>query len=200
MRRASLLRPVPGPDSAMLANTLLALALTTPAAPPEVPAPDVQDNVKKGLKWLAAQQAADGSWSGNGGLYPTAVTGFAGLALLMEGSTLQEGQYSEHLRRAVARFEKVAQPSGLLVPANNANELSRYMLSHGVGLTFLAAAYDVDDDEPRRKRVAKLLEAAVKFAGDGQTSRGGWGYVSATDGADFDEANVTVTMLQALMA
>ena len=38
------------------------------------------------------------------------------------------------------------------------------------------------------------------IASDSQTSRGGWGYVAAKDGSDFDEGNVTICVLQALVA
>src|SRR5262249_2817527 len=45
-----------------------------------------------------------------------------------------------------------------------------------------------------------LLTRAVVFAVRCQTSRGGWGYVSAADGNDFDEGSVSVTQVQALRA
>jgi len=40
----------------------------------------------------------------------------------------------------------------------------------------------------------------VDFACKAQTSRGGWGYISAKDGNDFDEGSVSVTQVQALRA
>jgi hypothetical protein len=183
----------------MFVTTLLAIVLATAtvAAPKN---PDVRDTVKKGLKWLAEQQDAGGSWSGSGGMHQSAMTGFAGVALLMEGSTLNHGQFAGNLRTAVEWYEKHAQENGLLVPANSPSESTRYMLGHGFSLLFLACAHDTDDDPLRRKRVAKLLAAAVDFAAIAQTKKGGWGYLSASDGADFDEANSTIVTIQGLLA
>ncbi|MBM3981276.1 MAG: hypothetical protein FJ304_13500 [Planctomycetes bacterium] len=65
-------------------TAVLALAL---AAPP----PDATASVRAGLTWLAGQQKADGSWAGAGGVEPTTITAYAGLALLMEGSTPARG-------------------------------------------------------------------------------------------------------------
>ena len=45
-----------------------------------------------------------------------------------------------------------------------------------------------------------MLTKAVEFTGKAQTDRGGWGYVSAADGGNFDEGSVTITQLQALRA
>jgi hypothetical protein len=45
-----------------------------------------------------------------------------------------------------------------------------------------------------------VLTRAVIFCGRAQTNRGGWGYVSAADGQNFDEGSVTITQLQALRA
>jgi hypothetical protein len=182
----------------MFVNALFVAILTTPAAPPENP--DVRDSVKKGLKWLAEQQNNNGSWTANGDTFPTAMTGFAGIALLMEGSTPKHGQFSEHLRAAIGWYETNARENGLLVPASSMSEQGRYVLSHGCGMLFLACAYDADDDEPRRKRTAKLLTAGVRFIARAQTTRGGWGYVAASDGNDFDEANATILTIQALFA
>jgi hypothetical protein len=180
----------------MFATTLLAATLVTPASP-EVPAPDVRDTVKNGLKWLAEKQNKDGTWSGNG--LTVNVTAYAGLALLMEGSTLKEGRYAANLRRAVAWFEKIAQPDGRLVPADDPSERNRYMQSQAAALLFLASAYDTDDDEARRKRLGKILENAVRFAIDGQTKRGGWGFVSATPGSENDDTQGTAFMIQSLV-
>ncbi len=40
----------------------------------------------------------------------------------------------------------------------------------------------------------------MEFTGKAQTDRGGWGYVSAVDGGNFDEGSVTITQLQGLRA
>ncbi|VTS05121.1 prenyltransferase/squalene oxidase repeat-containing protein [Tuwongella immobilis] len=163
--------------------------------------PDVQKSVQKGLKWLASQQRANtGHWEANGGQYPTSMTALAGMSLLMEGSTLREGKYSEQLQKAVTWFMDRSQPNGLLGNPNNPTESARYMYGHGFGLLFLASIYGEEEDGERRRKLEKMLTKAVEFAGKAQTTRGGWGYVSAADGGGFDEGSVTITQLQALRA
>jgi hypothetical protein len=43
-----------------------------------------------------------------------------------------------------------------------------------------------------------VLSRAVIFTGEAQTQAGGWGYVSAKDGHDFDEGSTTITQVQGL--
>ncbi len=184
----------------MFASIVLVATLArTPTAPPEVPAPDVRENVKKGLKWLASKQDKDGAWRDNGNNFVTTGTAYAGLAFLMEGSTLQEGQYAANLRLTLVWFEKIAQPNGLLAPADDMFELGRYMQTHATALLFLVSAYDTDDDQPRRQRIGKLLDTGITFAVAAQTRAGGWGFVTARDGGDYGETSTTAFMLQALL-
>ncbi len=161
---------------------------------------DVSDTVARGLQWLASQQDRDGAWSANGGQYPGSMTGLAGMALLMEGSSLKEGRYRENIERAVEWYLKRAQPNGLLADTREARERARYMYAQGFGTLFLACAYGEERDEKRRQRLETVLTNAVQFIGKAQTNRGGWGYVSAAEGSNFDEGSVTITQLQALRA
>jgi hypothetical protein len=157
-------------------------------------------SIRKGLEWLANQQVRDGHWEAQGGQYPSAMTGLAGMALLMEGSTLREGRYAERLRRAVDWLVDRSQRNGLLANPNNANEGGRYMYGHGFALLFLAQVYGEEEDGDRRRRLEDVLTRAVTFVGRAQSSRGGWYYTSAADGHDMDEGSVTVTQVQALRA
>src|SRR5262245_9036030 len=186
--------------AAMTSFTAIALVLSTTPTAPEPDVPNVKPTVEKGLKWLAAQQNKDGTWSNPSKTLTVNITSYAGLALLMEGSTLQDGQFAENLRRAVEWFLKIARPNGLLVPADDATEEDRYMQSHCAALLFLASAYESDDDSTRRQRLKSVLEKAVTFAVEGQTNRGGWSLVSARDSGGNDETYSTVFMVQALFA
>ena len=162
---------------------------------------DVQDTIRKGLDWLAkSQHKTEGYLESTGGHHPTVMTGLAGMCWLMEGSTMKEGRYNENIRKAVMWYLKRSQPNGLLGNTNNPHEASRYMYGQGFGTLFLACVYGEEDDEKRRKELEKLLTKAVQFIGKAQTDRGGWGYVSSTDGGGFDEGSVTITQLQALRA
>jgi hypothetical protein len=181
-------------------SVVVALALLAPAAPsPGPPAPDVKETVRNGLKWLAEQQQKDGSWQGLNGVVPTTITATAGLALLMEGSTLQEGKYAPNLRKLVAWLEKNTSDKGMLA-SNNDNERFQFVPTHANALLFLACAYDSDDDAERRARLEKLLAKATRFLIDQQTERGGWGFIGPRDGNSFDDSQNTVTALQALLA
>lgn len=156
--------------------------------------------VQKGLDWLKRNQAPDGHWEAQGGQYPTSMTALAGMAMLMEGSTLREGKYSDNLVRAVDWFMKRSQSNGLLGNPNNPTEQQRYTYGHGFGMLFLASVYGEEEDMERRKKLEVMLKKAVEFCGHAQTDKGGWGYVSAKDGHNFDEGSTTITQLQGLRA
>jgi hypothetical protein len=155
--------------------------------------------VHKGLTWLAAQQQKDGHWEGNNGQYPVPITALSGLTLLMEGSTLREGKYADPLRRAVDWLGKRAQPNGLIGDPDAPNQRrGGYNFGHAYAMVFLANVYAIEEDAGRRKKLELLLTKAIAFAGNAQTSRGGWGYVAASDGSDFDEGCVTQAQLEGL--
>src|SRR3954466_5578676 len=128
-------------------SVLPALAL---AAAPALRAEDIpakyQRVVSKGLGWLGKSQPRDGRWDANGGQYPTAMTALAGMAMLMEGSTIRDGKYADRIRRAVDWFMIRSQPNGLLGNPNNAQEGGRYMYGHGFGLLFLSCVYGEEED------------------------------------------------------
>lgn len=182
----------------MTVASLAALALTLTAQPAPPAPPKLKDTVQAGRKWLAEQQRADGSWVGRADSQPTSTTAMAGLALLMEGSTLKTGTYAPQLRKAVEWMEKQAQQSGVIV-SDHRTESTRPVPAHAHAVLFLACAYDVDDDSARRKRVRKLLERAVEYAGETQSPRGGWSLFPARGNAGFDDSSTTVMMLHALL-
>jgi len=162
--------------------------------------PEYRKVIDKGLDWIAKSQYRDGHWDANGGQYPTTMTSLAGMALLMEGSTMREGKYSERIRKSVDWLVDRSQRNGLIGNPNNPSEASRYMYGHGFSLLFLASVYGEEEDSDRRKKLEDVLTRGVEFCGKAQTDRGGWGYVSAADGGGFDEGSVTVTQLQGLRA
>jgi hypothetical protein len=184
----------------VLACSLVVSGLLSPRAHAEDPSPEVRKAVDKGLAWIAKNQAADGHWEANGGQYPTTMTALAGMALLMEGSTMRDGKYSDKIRKAVDWFMERSQRNGLLGNPNNPTESSRYIYGHGYGILFLSQIYGEEEDGDRRRRLEAILTRAVEFTGKAQTNRGGWGYVSSADGGGFDEGSTTITQLQALRA
>ena len=79
------------------------------------------------------------------------------------------------------------------------------MYGHGFGTMFLASVYGEEEDKDQREKLEKVLKKAVEFICKAQTTKkhrkpegkevdiGGWGYVSAADGGNFDEGSVTIT-------
>lgn len=179
---------------------LIAVPTTLLAQDTDKEKANVEAMVNKGLEWLKKNQSADGHWEAPGGQYPTTMTALSGMALLMEGSTLREGKYSDNLKKAVDWFLTRSQKNGLLGNPRNPTEASRYTYGHGFGLLFLASVYGEEEDATRRKRLEAIITKAVEFTGKAQTKQGGWGYVSSADGGGFDEGSTTITQLQALRA
>src|SRR6476620_8219885 len=94
MSRSSWARPLLG--------AVLLLISCASARADEVPAP-FRASVERGLKWLRVQAHKAGpqmSWHGTDGDYAVSLTALAGMAFLMEGSTLREGKYCAEVRGA----------------------------------------------------------------------------------------------------
>ncbi len=151
--------------------------------------------VSAGCAWVARTQSRVGNWTANNGQYPTAMSALAGMALLGEGSTTTQGRYSANLRKAVDYLVNQARNNGLI---GNPTKDDRYTYGHGYSMMFLSQVLGEEEDEARRKELVEILNRAVKFTGQAQTSSGGWGYVSAKDGSDFDEGSTTITQVQGL--
>lgn len=150
--------------------------------------------IDRGLAWVAGDQSRLGQWTA--GNFPTAMTALAGTALLCSGSTTTQGPYAEQLRRAVTYLlDYKARPSGLIGdPATD----NRYTYGHGFSMLFLSQVLGEEEDEDRRDQLIDVLTKAVEFSCNAQTRSGGWGYVSAADGNDFDEGSTTITQVQGL--
>jgi hypothetical protein len=151
--------------------------------------------VERGLDWLARQQSRLGHWTARDGQYPTAMTALAGMALLCEGSTTTQGKYSPQIRRAVDYLVSRSRANGLIGEPVHDN---RYTYGHGFAMLFLSEVLGEEEDVDRRRELIDVLTRAVVFTGEAQTKAGGWGYVSAKDGSDFDEGSTTITQVQGL--
>ncbi|MCI0461607.1 MAG: hypothetical protein L0Z62_32050 [Gemmataceae bacterium] len=157
-------------------------------------------NIELGLTWLAQRQQPDGHWEAPGGNYPIACTALAGLALLAEGSTPAQGRYAGELDRTVGFLLARAQKNGFIGRPNDPREQSLPMYGQGYAVLFLSQVYGEENDERRRKRIQLVLTQAVKYIGAAQAANGGWGYVEAGAGGNFDEGSVTAVQTQALRA
>jgi hypothetical protein len=177
---------------------LAAFVAMTPLAQParaDGKDPRMQKLVSRGLDWIASTQSRLGHWSANDGRYPTAMTALAGVALLAEGSTTTQGKYSKNIRMAVDYLLSRSRANGLI---GDPGRDDRYTYGHGYSMLFLSQVLGEEEDDSRRKELIDVLTRAVIFTGQAQTAAGGWGYVSAKDGSDFDEGSTTITQVQGL--
>lgn len=179
---------------------MLAIVLGGVASPNPVAAaprnPVVDEAVTRALDYLARQQRRQGYWEANGGQYRVAMTALSGMALLSEGSTTTRGKYARNISRAVDFLLDTSQPSGLIGYSDDFH----YTYGHGFSMLFLSQVFGEEEDVERRRRIKQVLTKAVRFSAEAQTSLGGWGYVSARDGNDFDEGSTCVTQVQGLRA
>jgi Prenyltransferase and squalene oxidase repeat len=191
----------------LLGSLALLLSPVLSVRSEEIPA-EYRATIAKGLEWMAKNQHKDGHWEAFGGQYPMTMTGIGGMSLLMEGSTIREGKYRDNIRRAVDWLMSHSMPNGMLGNPNMPGEAGRYMYGHGFSLMFLSCVYGEEEEGDRRKKLEDILTRAAQFSRDAQTRRkartgediGGWGYMSAKEGNNFDEGSVTVTQVQALRA
>src|ERR1700722_18294275 len=165
-----------------LACGILALAPCQPHAwADEIPV-KYRKAVDKGLEWLAAQQHEKGYWSALSDQFPISMTGVAGMALLMEGSTVKDGKYAAHIRKAVDylmdKSQDANQRDGLIGDTTIPSESARYMYGHGFATLFLASVYGDETDQKKRAQLKDILTRAVKYIGNPQSTQGGWFYTS----------------------
>ena len=172
-----------------------ALAQAGRALPPLVDE-KIEQAIARGRDFLVRTQNRDGSWRGSGGygVYPTAMTALAGMALLGSGSTPTRGAHWRPVRKAVDYLVGAAQPDGLITALV---EEGRSMYGHGFATMFLAQVYGMEEDRERQERLHRLLTKAVELIARAQSSYGGWYY---TPDSNADEGSVTVTQMQALRA
>jgi hypothetical protein len=181
---------------ALICTGLLAIQLAGSAGAAHVPRdPKIDELIARGLEWVASTQSRLGHWSANEGRYPTAMTALAGMALLCEGSTTTQGKYAKNIRLAVDYLVSRSRPNGLI---GDPGRDDRYTYGHGYSMLFLSQVLGEEEDASRREELIDVLSRAVTFTGQAQTQAGGWGYVSAKDGSDFDEGSTTITQVQAL--
>lgn len=151
---------------------------------------------QRGLDWLVSEQHRSGYWEANQSQYRVAMTALAGNAMLCEGSTTTRGRYSKSITSAVDYLIDSSQPNGLIGYKHDFH----YTYGHGFSMLFLSQVFGEEENSQRREKLRDVLTRAVQFCGEAQTPDGGWGYVSAKDGNNFDEGSTCVTQVQGLRA
>ena len=155
--------------------------------------PHWQESVAKGLDWLSRTQSSRGHW--NTEVYPTALAALSGTAMIASGSTTTQGPYAREIARASDFLISKSRSNGLI---GDPETDSRYTYGHGFSMLFLSQVLGEEGLLDRREELVEVLSKAVEFSGNAQTAAGGWGYVSAKEGNDFDEGSTTITQVQGL--
>ncbi len=155
--------------------------------------PAWNNTIHRGLEFLARTQASRGQW--NTPPYPTALSALAGLAMLCSGSTSTQGPYAKNISRTTDFLLSKSRDNGLI---GDPTTDVRYTYGHGFAMLFLSQVLGEEGFAERREEIVEVLNKAVQFCGNAQTTSGGWGYVSAADGSDYDEGSTTITQVQGL--
>lgn len=157
--------------------------------------PEVDNIYEHGLTWLAANQAADGSWPGpNSGC---GVTGICLMAFLASGEDPNYGRYAVPIRRAICNIIRQQDEKTGYLPNS--------MYHHGFGMLALSEAYGMVDEsllwqgEKPVRSIAQALDLAIRCAATAQKKNqwGGWRY--SPDATDAD-TSVTGAVLMGLLA
>jgi hypothetical protein len=149
--------------------------------------------IRRGLDYLARTQSSRGQW--NTPPYPTAIAALAGTALLCSGSTATQGPYAKQISRTTDFLLSKCRDNGLI---GDPTTDTRYTYGHGFSMLFLSQVLGEEGLSDRREELIVALSKAITFCGQAQTTSGGWGYVSAKDGNDYDEGSTTITQVQGL--
>jgi hypothetical protein len=158
--------------------------------------PESEEAVEAALRWLAAHQRRDGSWSfdlsqepcngrcGNpkeSSPFPrpaTAATGLALLAFLGAGYTHHEGTYAEHVRRGLYFLREEARPSqsGLDLQGGS-------MYGHGIAMLAIGEAMGMTRYQGKTDSdLFSLATGGAAFTMNAQHVQGGWRYVPGSPG------------------
>lgn len=166
---------------------------------PEGVTPEVERAIERGLGFLIRTQRPDGSWIGEQGTYPVAMTALSGLALLGSGSTATRGPYAPAIRRAAEYVLRSSSNDGLFSTGYETGSWDepRPMYGHAFSMMFLAQVLGQEDSLERRDEIREALRRAVDLAARAQSDDGGWYY---TPNSRSDEGTLTVTLMQGLRA
>ena len=157
--------------------------------------PACEDAVLKGLRWLKANQNADGSWSGQSSV---AMTGLTLLAYFGHCETPASDEFGESCLKGIVYLVEIGMKNdGKIADNYTANHWS---YEHGIATYALAEAYTFCKEIGQ---VVPYLDEVVQKAGqfiiDHQNQNGGWAYAYAVTGGHTD-MSVVGWQIQAMKA
>ncbi len=155
--------------------------------------PAQQRAVDKGLAWLAAHQAVDGSFGGAGLGKHAGITALAGLALMESGNLPNRGKYGENVAKALKFVLGSCTESGLIV----ADDSQSPMYGHGFATLFLGEVYGMTGDDTIKEKLQKAVSLIERSQSTQPGNDGGWRYQPVPYDADI---SVTICQVMALRA
>ena len=179
----------------LLAGMLPSRGEDAGASDPVVVDPTTEAVIHGALRYLAAQQSTNGSWTalGRRGEHPVAMTGYALIAFMAAGNLPEEGDYARQVNAGMQFLLDSIQTDGTYRDV----AAGQYMYNHGIATIALAELYG----QTRSPAIRTKLERAVKLIIGAQTDRGenkgGWRYRPFPGDADI---SVTVMQVVALRA
>lgn len=178
--RAFAQEPTAAPAPAVAAQT---------ETPVTVDAPTEQI-IHGALRWLAAQQQANGSWSvapGRRGEHPVAMTGYVLMAFMTCGHLPEEGEYARQVR---AGMEFLLDQIGVDGQFRGVDG-GKYMYNHGIATIALGELYGQTRHPAMREKLERAIRLIISSQSEYDRHRGGWRYQPRPSDAD-----VSVTVLQ----
>lgn len=151
--------------------------------------PAQQAAVARGLQWLAAAQAPDGSFGapGQGFSRHAGITALGALAFMQDGNLPGRGKYGQNVQRCLDFILASCQESGLIA----SDQSHGPMYGHGFATLFLGEIYGMTGDD----NVKEKLQKAVRLIEKTQNREGGWRYMPVPYDADI---SVTICQVMAL--
>ncbi|MFT7668810.1 MAG: hypothetical protein ACI8X5_001509 [Planctomycetota bacterium] len=160
--------------------------------------------IERGLKFLAAQQAAesDGSIPSAGDLSSRlAVTALSALAFMSAGNLPDRGPHGAELARSIdyliSRTDQESSSRSRGYISDGGDAISR-MHGHGFATLALAEAHCASPTSFRGSRLVTALESAVHLIEATQGHEGGWYYEPVRE--IQHEGSITIALVQALRA
>jgi hypothetical protein len=146
------------------------------------------------LKYLAAQQLPDGSWTGDksspeSNKWAVAMTSYVMMAFMANGNLPDGGPYAKQVKNGMQFLLDSVQADGTF----HTGDPSHYMYTHGLGTMVLAELYG----ETQNPVLKPKLEHLILLIVHGQNPQGGWRYQPGSHDADL---SVTVPQTVALIA
>ena len=155
-----------------------------------------EDAVQAGLKWLARNQRADGSWSlvgpyNDGGVTENkpAATAMALLAFMGAGNTHQVGDYKANVLKGINALRKFQTTDGFFADQAVGNQRT---YSHAQCTIAVCELYGMTGDTELRE----VAQKAVRYSEKAQGKNGGWRYLPREGG----DTSVTGWYVMALIS